>query len=73
MTAQVTHQYQGLQPYLFVFSLCGPCPVSRDPENLRFQAVSKSCLSGLMVISQPLVAHGVGGQDVDEFKSGWNG
>ena len=45
-----------------------------DPENLRFQAVSKSCLTELMVISQPLVAHGVGGQDGDELvRLGWNG
>jgi hypothetical protein len=26
-----------------------------------------------MVVNQPLMAHGVGGQDVDELKSGWNG
>jgi hypothetical protein len=31
-------------------------------------------LTGLVVVSQPLGAHGVGGQDVDDLmKSGWNG
>jgi hypothetical protein len=55
-----------------VFLLCDPCPAKRDPENLRFQAVSKPCCSGLMVVSQPLVAHGVGSQDVDDVLN-WAG
>ena len=54
--------------------LCDPCPVSRDPENLRFQAVSIGCLTERMVVNQPLVAHGVGDQDVDDLvELGWNG
>jgi hypothetical protein len=32
LTAPVTHQDQGLQPYLFVFSLCGPCPLLRTQK-----------------------------------------
>ncbi len=64
LTAPVTHQDQDLQKNEISSSatpvrFCGP-------ENLRFQDVSKSYWSGLMVVSQPLVAHGVGGQDIDD-------
>ena len=71
LTAPVTHQDLGLQKN----SLLSATPsVQNGPENLRFQAVSKWCLSGRMVVSQPLVAHGVGGQDVDDlWGQGWNG
>ncbi len=71
LTAPVTHQVLDLQKN----QLCSATPVRfADPENLRFQAVSKSCLTGPMVISQPLVAHGVGGQDGDELvRLGWSG
>jgi hypothetical protein len=71
LTAPVTHQDLGLQQN----RLSSATPsVLNGPENLRFQAVSKWCLSGRMVVSQPLVAHGVGGQDADDLvRSGWNG
>ena len=47
---------------------------SADPENLRFQAVSKGCLTEPMVTNQPLVAHDMGGQAVDDYENlGWNG
>lgn len=72
LTAPVTHQDLGRSEQRS--SLCDPCPVSRDPENLRFQAVSKMLFTGLMVFGQPLVAHGVGSQEVDElWNRGWNG
>jgi hypothetical protein len=64
LTTPVTHQDQGLQKN----RLSSATPsVSNGPENLRFQAMSKACLSNLMVVSQPLVAHDVGGQDVDDI------
>ena len=72
LTAPVTHQDQGLQNKTR-FSL-RPLSAFADPENLRFQAVSNSWVTDRMVVSQPLVAHGVGGQDVDDLpRSGWNG
>jgi len=65
LTAPVTHQVLDLQKNESSYSAT---PVRfTDPENLRFQAVSKSCLTGPMVISQPLVAHGMGGQDGDDL------
>ena len=73
LTAPVTHQALDLQKNDKLLSSATPVRLA-DPENLRFQAVSKSCLTGLMVISQPLGAHGVGGQDGDDLvRLGWNG
>lgn len=73
LTAPVTHQVLDLQNNESSSPL-RPLSAFADPENLRFQAVSNSCLSGLVVVSQPLVAHGVGGQDIDDLvSSGWNG
>jgi hypothetical protein len=40
LTAPVTHQDQDLQKYVFAFPLW-PLSAFADPENLRFQAVSK--------------------------------
>ena len=72
LTAPVTHQVLDLQKNE---SSSSATPVRfADPENLRFQTVSKSCLTGPMVVSQTLVAHGVGGQDGDDLvRLGWNG
>ena len=64
LTAPVTHQGQGLQKN--GFSSATPSALS-GPENLRFHAVSKSWVTDLMVVSQPLVAHGVGGQDIGDL------
>jgi hypothetical protein len=64
LTAPVTHQDQGLQKN--ESSSSATPSVVNGPENLRFQAVSNLWVTDPMVISQPLVAHGVGGQDVDE-------
>jgi len=67
LTAPVTHQDQGLQNYVFFFPLwplprfCGPRK-SSVPGRVQFVS-----FTGLMVVSQPLVAHGVGGQDVDDL------
>jgi hypothetical protein len=73
LTAPVTHQDQGLQQYVFCFNL-RPLSASADPENLRFQAVSKGCLTEPVVTNQPLVAHDMGGQAVDDRGNwGWNG
>jgi hypothetical protein len=73
LTAPVTHQDQGLQKNESSFS--APPSVLNGPENLRFQAVSKSfVLTELMVLNQPLGAHGVGGQNIDDPMSpGWIG
>jgi hypothetical protein len=73
LTAPVTHQDQGLQKN--ESSSSAPRSVLNGPENLRFQAVSKSfVLTELMVLNQPLGAHGVGGQDIDDLlRSGWIG
>ena len=72
LTAPVTHQDQGLQKN--ELSSSAAPSVLNGPENLRFQAVSKSWVTDLMVVSQPLVAHGVGGQDGDDLVGwGWNG
>jgi hypothetical protein len=60
-----------LEGFLFSATSCA----LNGPENLRFQAVSKSfVLTELMVLNQPLGAHGVGGQDIDDLlRSGWIG
>jgi hypothetical protein len=68
LTAPVTHQALDLQNNESSSPL-RPLSAFADPENLRFQAVSNSCVSGLVVVSQPLVAHGVGGQDIDDLVS----
>jgi len=31
--------------------LCDPCPVKRDPENLRFQAVSKRLIKEEVIVA----------------------
>ena len=73
LTAPVTHQALDLQDNESSSPLRSLSAFA-DPENLRFHAVSNSCLSGLVVVSQPLVAHGVGGQDIDDLvRLGWNG
>jgi len=72
LTAPVTHQDQGLQKNES-FSSASPS-VLNGPENLRFQAVSNLWVTDPMVISQPLVAHSVGGQDMNDLlRSGWIG
>jgi hypothetical protein len=74
LTAPVTHQDRGLQPYLFVFSLCGPCPLLRTQKIFGSKPCPIRLFTGRMVVNQPLMAHGVGGQDVDDLvKLGWNG
>ncbi len=78
LTAPVTHQVQGLQK-MESFSAT-PVPSNGTqkifPAYRRqgFQAVSKWWFTDLMGVSQPLVAHSVGGQESDElFELGWNG
>ena len=72
LTAPVTHQDQGLQKNWFFSAtpvrFCGPRK-SSVPGRVQ------SCvLTERMVVSQPLGAHGVGGQDVDDLmRLGWNG
>jgi hypothetical protein len=74
LTATVTHQDQGLQQQCVFCFLLRPLSASGDPENLRFQAVSKGSLTEPMVTNQPLVAHDMGGQVVDDRRDlGWNG
>ena len=72
LTAPVTHQDLGLQKN-GIFPSAAPSVVN-GPENLRFQAVSNAYLTRSVVISQTLMAHGVGGQDGDDLvRWGWNG
>jgi len=65
----VTHQDQGLQPYVSFFGFsaapvrfCGPGK-SSVPDRVQLVL-----FAGFMVVSQPLVVHGVGGQDVDDLR-----
>jgi hypothetical protein len=74
LTAPVTHRDQGLQPFVFFFFLCGPYPLLRTQKILGSRPCPIVSFAGFMVVNQPLVAHGVGGQDVDDLmKPGWNG
>jgi hypothetical protein len=70
----VTHQVQGHAGKRALCSSAAPS-VLNGPEDLRFQAVSKSCLTGLMVVSPASGGtHSVGGQYVDHLvRLGWNG
>lgn len=44
-----------------------------DPENLRYQAVSKQSNHSLHGLTSAFVAHGVGNQDVEKGSRRWNG
>jgi hypothetical protein len=44
-----------------------------DPENLRYQAVSKRSNHSLHGLTSASVAHGVGNKDVEKGSKRWNG
>jgi len=44
-----------------------------DPENLRYQAVSKQNNDNLHGLTSASVAHGVGNKDVEKGSRRWNG
>jgi hypothetical protein len=66
LTAPATHQALDLQKNE-ISSSATPVPHSGTQKIFGSRPCPNRVLSGLMVISQPLVAHGVGSQDVDDL------
>ncbi len=64
-------------PIVMEHLLCSfePEPLSGkpDPENLRYQAVSKRSNNRLHGLTSASVAHGVGNKDVEKGSRRWNG
>jgi hypothetical protein len=47
-----------------------PLSTFADPENLRYQAVSKQSNNNQPGFASPFVAHGVGNKDVEKDQGG---